>query len=58
MNNVYKKDFKNLNCKIDKSISNLLAQFVEQTRMTKTAAVENALQMYIEHYNETGKIKD
>jgi len=58
MNNVYKKDFKNLNCKIDKSISNLLEQFVEQTRMTKTAAVENALQMYIEHYNETGKIKD
>lgn len=58
MNNVYKKDFKNLNCKIDKSISNLLEEFVTQTRMTKTAAVENALQMYIEHYNETGKIKD
>ena len=58
MSNVYKKDFKNLNCKIDKSISDLLEQFVERTRMTKTAAVENALQMYIERYNQTGKIKD
>lgn len=50
------KEYKNLNCKIDKEISDLLEQFTEKTRMSKTATVEQALKEYIEKYNKTGKI--
>ena len=50
------KAFKNLNCKIDKEISDLLEQFISKTRMSKTATVEQALKEYIERYNKTGRI--
>jgi len=50
------KEYKNLNCKIDKEVSDLLEQFIEKTRMSKTATVEQALKEYIEKYNKTGKI--
>ena len=50
------KEFKNLNCKIDKEVSDLLEKFIEETKLSKTATVEKALMMYIEHYNKTGKI--
>lgn len=50
------KDYKNLNCKIEKTVSDLLEQFVESTGLSKTATVENALKMYIKNYNKTGKI--
>lgn len=50
------KDFKNLNCKVEKSVSDLLEKFIANTGFSKTATVEKALKMYIEHYNKTGKI--
>ena len=50
------KDFKNLNCKVDIKVSNELEKFIEETNLSKTATVEKALMMYIEHYNKTGKI--
>ena len=50
------KEYKNLNCKIDKEVSDLLEQFIEKTRMSKTATVEQALKEYIKKYNKTGKI--
>lgn len=51
-----RKEFKNLNCKVDKQISNALEKFIEETKLSKTATVEKALVMYIEHYKKTGKI--
>ena len=50
------KDFKNLNCKVDKEVSDLLEKFIEDTKMSKTATVERALTKFIEKYNQTGKI--
>ena len=50
------KDFKNLNCKVDKEVSDLLEKFIADTGLLKTATVEKALKMYIEHYKKTGKI--
>lgn len=50
------KDFKNLNCKVEKSVSDLLEKFIEDTGLSKTVTVEKAFTMYIEYYKETGKI--
>lgn len=50
------KIYKNLNCKIDKSVSDKLEQFISDTKLSKTATVEKALEEYINKYNETGKI--
>ena len=50
------KASKNLNCKIDKSTSDMLENFIEDTKMSKTATVEKALRMYIEQYRKTGRI--
>ena len=50
------KEFKNLNCKVDIKVSDELEKFIEETKLSKTATVEKALKMYIEHYNKTGKI--
>ena len=50
------KAYKNLNCKIDKSLSDRLEKFVQDTRLSKTATVEKALAAYIERYAKTGKI--
>lgn len=52
----HKKDFKLLNCKIDKKIAEDLEKFVADTGLSKTITVEKALAKYIEHYNKTGKI--
>ncbi len=49
------KEYKNLNCKIDKEVSDKLEKFIEETKLSKTATVEKALMMYIEHYKKTGK---
>lgn len=49
------KDFKNLNCKVDIKVSDELEKFIEETKLSKTATVEKALMMYIEHYKKTGK---
>lgn len=50
------KAYKNLNCKIDKIISDKLEKFIADTRLSKTATVEKALEEYINKYNKTGKI--
>lgn len=50
------KEYKNLNCKIDKGVSDKLEKFIEDTKMSKTATVERALTEFIEKYNKTGKI--
>ena len=49
------KEFKNLNCKVDIKVSDELEKFIEETKLSKTAIVEKALMMYIEHYKKTGK---
>lgn len=50
------KAYKNLNCKIGKSVSDKLEKFISDTRLSKTATVEKALEEYIDKYNKTGKI--
>lgn len=50
------KVYKNLNCKIDKSVSDKLEKFIADTKLSKTATVEKALEEYINKYNKTGKI--
>lgn len=50
------KAVKNLNCKISREVSDKLERFVIDTRLSKTATVEKALRMYIEHYDKTGRI--
>lgn len=49
------KEFKNLNCNVDIKISDELEKFTTETKLSKTATVEKALMMYIEHYKKTGK---
>ena len=51
-----RKAYKNLNCKIDKSVSDKLEKFIADTKLSKTATVEKALEEYINKYNKTGKI--
>lgn len=50
------KEYKNVNCKVDKEIAESLEVFVKETGLTKTATVEKALKFYIEQYKKTGKI--
>ena len=50
------KEYKSLNCKIDKEVSDKLEKFIADTKMSKTATVERALTEFIEKYNQTGKI--
>ena len=38
------KAYKNLNCKIDKSVSNKLEIFIADAKLSKTATVEKALE--------------
>lgn len=56
MINMSRKAYTNLNCKIDKSISNELEKFIADTKLSKTATVEKALEEYIGKYNKIGRI--
>lgn len=51
-----KKEYDTINCKIDKSVSDMLKSFVEETGLSKTVTVEKALKQYIQKYKQTGKI--
>ena len=51
-----RKEYKNLNCKLDKSVSDKLEEFIADTKLSKTATVEKALEEYINKYNKTGRI--
>lgn len=50
------KEFKNHNCKVDIKASDEIEKFIKEIKLSKTATVEKALMMYIEHYKKTGKI--
>lgn len=50
------KAYKNLNCKIDKSVSAKLEKFISDTKLSKIAMVKKTLEEYISRYNKTGKI--
>ena len=47
-----RKAYKNLNCKIDKSVSDKLKKFVADTKLSKNATVEKALEEYINKCNK------
>lgn len=51
-----RKECKNLNCKIDKSVLDKLEKFITDTKLSKTATVEKALEEYINKHHKTGKI--
>ena len=51
-----RKDSKLLHCKIESDIADALSEFCAETRMSKTATVERAVQQYLAKYKETGKI--
>ena len=50
------KEYKNLNCKVDNEVSDKLEKFIEDTKVSKAAAVERILTEFIEKYNQTGKV--
>lgn len=52
----HKKNYTLLNCKLEKTIADKLQCFVEETGLSKTAAVEKALKQYIEKYETSGQI--
>lgn len=51
-----RKEYKNLNCKIDKSVSDKLEKFIADTKLSKMVTVEQVLEEYINKYNKTSKI--
>lgn len=51
-----KKDYKMLNCKLERPVADRLDNFVKQTGLSKTVTVEKALEAYIDKYEKTGKI--
>ena len=52
-----KKEGELIHCCLEKDISGRLADFCKETGLTKTAAIEKALDMFISYYNKTGKLK-
>ncbi len=52
----HKKDYKLLNCKIEKGIAEQLEHFSKETGISKTATVEKALKRYFEQFEKTGKV--
>lgn len=45
-----------LTIKLEKKISHNVIKLCEETKLTKTVAVEKTLEKYIEEYKRTGKI--
>jgi len=50
------KDFEYFSCKMDKEIAQRLNRFCEATGLSKTKAVEKALDKFIAEYDENKKI--
>ena len=50
------KEYDLFQCKLDKKISKALTEFCDETKLTKTAAVEKAIDKYLAEYKKTGKI--
>lgn len=53
-----KKDFEPLNCKLDKEVAEKLTRFCDETGITKTKAVEHAIEKYVDEFFKTGKLMD
>lgn len=51
-----KKDYKLINCKIEREIAERLEKFTEETGLSKTVSIEKALIRYLDNYDKTGKI--
>ena len=51
-----KKDYKLLNCKIERDVAEQLEHFSKETGISKTATVEKALKCYFEQYEKTGRV--
>lgn len=47
-----KKDYKAFSLRMDKSVYNRLSEFCDKTGQMKTVAVERALLMYMESYEQ------
>lgn len=50
------KEQEMLHCRLDKRIAEMLNKFSEETGLTKTKAVERAVERYIKSYEETGRV--
>ena len=50
-----KKEASLLHCRLDKKLSDELNVLCAGTGLTRTAAVERALRMYIEEFKKTGR---
>ena len=48
-----KKDFINIGCKIVRPVAERLENFSKETGMSKTEAIERALQLYIDRWERT-----
>lgn len=51
-----KKDGQYINCYVKKDIAVKLETFCDTIGLSKTVAVEHAIQLYLDNYEETGKI--
>ena len=51
-----KKDSRVLNCRLDKTLHDRRTAFTEQTKLSKTAAVERALEEFLDRYEDTGQL--
>ncbi len=47
----------NVHYSIDNAVLEQLAWFCSETKLSKTAAVENAITQYVNNYKATGRIK-
>lgn len=51
------KEWEYFSCKLDKEVAESLNRFCKDTGLSKTKAVEKALQQYIETYYKEGDTK-
>ncbi len=50
------KEYEFLHCKLDKTLSEELKKLCDESHLTKTSAVERALEEYIKKYKRTKKV--
>ena len=50
------KEYKLLNCKLEKNVSDMLEKICAETGLSKTVATERAIREYYENYKKTGKV--
>ena len=52
-----KKNFVPVNAKIEKEVADKLSELCEETGLSKTAVIENAVEMFFDYYKKTGKVR-